>query len=192
MRACVSHRIMWGCAFFFAEHVCCPLHPLHRLRITLQLVCLLSFAHVIRSSIRALADGRPAVTPMRVLRPPSPPLRWAVSRAFTFSHSPPSLPLVLLHPPARPFNGASINAGRAQLGAQPDAEHHPAPGGALRSQSCRAPPLPSCASLLLLLLLLHPHLRSAPPGVPARWVSVDLCGVFSHGHLGECVCCSVA
>jgi hypothetical protein len=51
----------------------------------------LSFAHVIHSSIRALADERPAVTPMRVLRPPSPPLRWAVSRAFFFSHSPPSL-----------------------------------------------------------------------------------------------------
>jgi hypothetical protein len=59
-------------------------------------------------------------------------------------------------------------------------------GGALRSQSCRAPPLPSCASLLLLLLLLHLHL---PAGSASK---VDLCGVFSHGHLGECVCCSVA
>jgi hypothetical protein len=41
-------------------------------------------------------------------------------------------------------------------------------------------------------LALAPVCSSPPAAVPAGWVSVDLRGVFSHGHLGECVCCNVA
>jgi len=121
------------------------LHPLRRLGLTLQLSFFLSFAHVIRSSIRALADERPAVTPIRVIRPVS----TAVSGMYIFSHSPPSLPPSLsfcsTHPHAPIYSGAPINARRAQLDdqldAQPDAEHHPTPrrGTVL---PCRAPSSP--------------------------------------------------
>jgi len=96
-------------------------------------------------------------------------LRWAVSRAFIFSHSPPSLSFCS-RPTRAPHSGAQINALRAQPDAQPDAN---APDTKVRHHDpTRAMP-PS--SLVLrkrsaILLLLRLLLRFAPP----RWVSSDL------------------
>jgi hypothetical protein len=127
MRSCVPPRVgvlflLNTCTCMLASALSRPsLRPLHRLGLIpshMQLACFLSFAHVFRSSIRALADGRPAVTPMCVIRPLSPQwpqLRQAArARSFSLSHPPsPSPP----HPRARPNSGAPINAGRAQLNA---------------------------------------------------------------------------
>jgi hypothetical protein len=162
--------------------------PLRRIGLTLQLACFLSFAHVIRSSIRALADKRLAVTPMRVIRPLSPPLRsvGCLARVLvSLTHLPPSPSAP--HPRARPNSGAPINARRAQPDAQPDAKRHRHQGETLRSHSCRRAPFLShhaqdYCNLLLRLL--------RPAAVLAGWVSVDLRGVFSH--VGECVCCNAA
>ena len=86
-RSCVPPRvILLVCSF--AEYIYArlrPLHPLHRLGITLQFVCFLSFAHVVRSSIRALTDERPAVTPMRIIRPVSTVALGCLARAYFLS-----------------------------------------------------------------------------------------------------------
>ena len=132
------------------------------------------FAHVIRSSIRALADGRHAVTLMRALHPLSPPLRWAVSRAFYF------LSLTSLHAPtphAHPNSGAPINALRAQPDAQPDANapdtkvRHRAPTRAVPPSSpiMRKPTLSAAVQSCSCSACSSP----SPASVPAGWVSVD-------------------
>lgn len=153
----------------------------------LQLVFFLSFGHVMRSSIRALADGRPAVTPVRVIRPLSPPLHWA---ALTYLPRSPSAP----HPRARPNNGAQINALHSTRSARHSARRKRPrhQGETPRSHSCRASFLShhAHAHCNLALAPTAPPLR--PAVVPAGWASADVRCVFSHGHLGECVCCNVA
>ena len=157
-----------------------PLLPLHRFGITLQLVWFLSFAHVVRSSIYALSDGRPAVSPCVCSeRSPSPPLCWTVSRAFIFSHlysSHPSLSSSAHQPYAPSHSGAQINTLRAQLDAKPDAERHPTVTKVMRRSPIMRKPTSA------------PESAPAPHRVGERISALR----FSHDHLGECVCCDVA
>jgi hypothetical protein len=109
----------------------------------------------------------------------SPPSCVGLSRTRLFSLT--HLPLLLL-----PTRAPPTAARRSTLHARPT-QHTRHPGKTLRSHLCRAP-------------FLSHHVQAycnalAPPAsplrlavVPARWVSVDLCGVFSHGHPGSMSC----
>jgi hypothetical protein len=128
---CAPRVILWMC--FFAKYVQCWLPP----------------------SPPSPPPRHHSAAPMRVIHPLSPPLCWAVSRAFIFSHLPPSP--CAPHPRARPYSGAQINALRAQPDAQPDT-NAPVTKVRHRALTRAVPPfsLIMCkptATLLLLLLL---------------------------------------
>jgi hypothetical protein len=191
MRSCVPLASSCGCTLF-AKYMCAgfhPLHPLRRLGFTLSSPCFLSFAHAIRSSIRALVHGD-LQWPIRVPRPPSP--RCAgLSRACLLSLTGLSLLLLPTHSHAPTAARRSMLYALNRRSAR--RKHLRQQGETPRSHSDAPCPLHSHHAEANCNLALAPP---APPrrsvAVPGGWVSVDVRGVFSHGHLGEGVCSNVA
>jgi hypothetical protein len=171
VRSCVPPRvILWMC--FLLQNTCMLASALSTLSTASSSLCTaapkVSVICTCHSLIYPCSCRWETCSDAHACAPSSGGLKSTVavtglSRAFIFSHSSPS---------PHPNSGAQINTLRAQPDAQPDAN---APDKVRHRAPMPCPLLaPSAAPF-----------RTA--AVRAGWVSVDLRGVFSHGHQ-SCVC----